>query len=65
MTKKEVEAEEMTINVKFRVPKELDPERLMAIFHRFGPFHDGFMKVVEEELRKDGYAYVKQRKEGG
>lgn len=65
MTKNEVEAEEMTINVKFWVPKELDPGRLMAIFHRFGPLHDKFMKVVEEELGKDGYAYIKHRKEGG
>lgn len=63
--KEKVEVELMTINVKFWVPKELDPERIMTIFHRFGPFHDKFMKVVEKELKKDGYAFAKQRKEVG
>lgn len=59
-----VETEEMELTVKFWVPKELDGLVRYRIFRRFRPFHNEFMKVVKQELRKAGYAPIRGRKEG-
>lgn len=59
-----VETEDMDITLRFKVPRDLDGLIRHRIFKKFRPFHNKFLQVVKQELRKAGYVPIRDRKEG-